>query len=161
MQHKIKLNKDKGKKLIALLKTIPEDKFDMSIYRTGPEDTHKCESTGCIVGWATALDNFPNLSYFEDPWSGNINFSAWSLDFFFNVVEDPKADDMPNLWNFLFSSLHAKSNPFYNPEHWHGPTTEHAIARIQYILDDKELPLNWRRELRNGNLFYMPKTTAQ
>ena len=144
-------NKDRGEALIQLLMIVPEDKFNMESYRTGDLIVHECDSVGCMIGHATILDTKENFN--EYMYNGVVSFKIWSYAFFLGFDRKLKvsSDELNQLWHFLFS---AKHDGIYN-----GPKTEHAIARVQYVIDNHELRSDWKDQLRNSNLFYMPSKT--
>lgn len=124
------MNVENLKKLIAFIPTIPADKLDMKIFRSGNKLTHECESSGCIVGWGSILlskkqfEDYSNKYIYEDC-LGGISISRfalkWSMDFFDLSTEQ---------WDYLFGEHNSNSK-------------ESAIFRIDLLISrDGNLPVN-------------------
>jgi len=119
------MNKENLKLMADYIETIPQDRFDMDNFRTGESVKHECNSVGCVLGHCTILDKRPlPMSY-----SGNINFSAWSLDF---TGLDPNSDE----WDYLFSSFWTYGDK----------TPIGAANRIRHFLE-KGLPKDGRAQM--------------
>jgi len=91
------MNKVNLQKMADYIKTIPQQSFDMSIYREeynyyDPE----CESVGCIIGHCTIIDKENVKANYVDDLSGEIDFHKWSEQFTGLKSISPE-------WNFLFS----------------------------------------------------------
>lgn len=87
------MNKENLLRMVEFLKTIPEEKFEMSCYRlsetTGMANENavstECNTAGCALGWCTVLDpkgvekhRVYNSELFAE---GEIEFADWSEDF--------------------------------------------------------------------------------
>ena len=119
------------------IETIPQDRFDMRLFRTGEKEKHECGSLGCVIGHCTILDENPlPLDYL-----GDINFYAWSRKF-------TGLDTSSSEWAYLFSSdWDAADN-----------TPKGATKRIRYFLENG-LPEDWREQMEdNAPLSYINQT---
>lgn len=115
------MNKENLQRMADYIKTIPQEKFDMGLFRDGDRRTHECNSVGCIIGNCTILDNEP-LPRYND---GSIDFQKWSINF--------TGITNTHHWNWLFGgSLRYIDN-----------TTLGASKRIEHYIKNG-LPDNWR-----------------
>ena len=114
------LNKENLQRAIDLVKTIPQEAFDMEYYRADISDMKEveCGTTGCIIGHCTKLDP-DNVKYYLNK-RGVIDFTSWSRDFFGLI---PFGDR----WSFMFDTDWSRS-PETN-------TPEHALMRMTYVLE--------------------------
>jgi len=130
------MNRENLQKLVDFIPTIPDEQFNMNTYREGDRTTHTCGSIGCILGHATALDTPENINEYKSN-DGEIEFRKWSEDYFGLYDEG---------WDFLFDCW------WYNANN----TKEGAVARVQWLLDGKEIPIDCY-EIDTDNPFYSPK----
>jgi hypothetical protein len=63
--------------IAALCRDIPQDKFDMGLYRSEDHTTPECGSAGCVLGHATRLET----GELPRRWDGSIDFEEWSESF--------------------------------------------------------------------------------
>lgn len=115
------MNKDNLLKMADHIEKVPQEMFDMGVYRCGDEITPECGSVGCIIGHCTVLDNEP-LPRYE---YGNIDFNAWSEKFTGIDLWDEE-------WDFLFSGAWERIDN----------TPTGAAKRIRYFVGNG-LPENW------------------
>jgi len=87
------MNRENLKLMADYIETIPQDKFDMEIFRNGQQTEHECNSVGCVIGHCTVLDKNP-LPLHKD---GDIAFYAWSKEF-------TGLEPLSGEWEYLFSS---------------------------------------------------------
>jgi len=108
------------------IETIPQEMFNMRLYRTGEKVNRECGSVGCVIGHCTILDENPLPLYR----SGNVNFYEWSEHF---TGSDPLSDES----TYLFSGL------------WDGVdnTPTGAAKRIRHFLL-RGLPQNWYEQMK-------------
>lgn len=102
-----------------MLKSLPDELFDMTSFRARDEESHVCNSVACIVGHATSLDTPENIDRFRLG-SGRINFYAWS-EHFFGIKAGSRE------WEYMFGVIWAGSLKTYHKDH--------AIYRIQKVID--------------------------
>jgi len=123
------------------IETIPQEKFDMSAYRTGQRTAHECDSVGCVVGHCTVLDKNPL------PMNGlyNIDFLAWSRKF---TGLDSYSDN--NKCHYLFSFFWTAVDN----------TPVGTAKRIRYIIEHG-LPEDWYEQMHGrAPLSYLKNKTA-
>jgi len=120
------MNTENLKLMADYIETVAQRKFNMRIFRTGQRTAHECGSVGCVLGHCTVLDKNPlPMDYI-----GDINFSAWSLEF---TGLYPDSDE----WDYLFASdWDAVDN-----------TPKGATKRIRYFLL-RGLPHNWYEQMK-------------
>ena len=96
------INWDKFKNILEFAKTIPQEKFDISLFRDEDAHTPECNTVGCVIGHATALD--PELvSKHFDP-CGGIHFYSWYKAY----VEDKSVEALVGedpIWDWCFNSM--------------------------------------------------------
>jgi len=120
----MKINKENLLRMADYIETVPQEKFNMEIYRTYDETTHECNSIGCVIGHCTILDKRPLPKYVY----GTINFRLWSK--LFTGIE---SDDE---WNYLFDiSWHRTDN-----------TPTGAAKRIRWFVEHG-LPNDWEEQM--------------
>ena len=131
------MNKENLKLMADYIETIPQEKFDMRLFRTGEQIKHACGSVGCVIGHCTILDERPlPMDYL-----GDIEFYAWSLEF---TGVDPSSSE----WGYLFSSDWGAADN----------TPTGAASRIRYFLENG-LPEDWREQMEdNAPLSYINQT---
>jgi hypothetical protein len=114
--------------MAELIKTIPQDIFDMSSYRQNRNDecNHKCNTIGCVIGHCTVLDKVENLPRYEN---NEISFVQWSQNFTGLIGGT-------NEWHFLFSGDWVKSDN----------TPKGASNRIKYFVENG-LPKDWEGQV--------------
>lgn len=128
------MNIENLKKAQEYIKTIPEEYFNMEVYRHDISDDRDgnvnklsditgCGTVGCVIGWCTALDTPEGIEPFRYGMFGKIHFSDWG-ETFFGIEYDT------DLWYYLFGANWA--------QHDITNTTAHAVYRIQKILDGYE-----------------------
>jgi len=108
------------------IRTVPQEKFSMDLYRHGSERTRKCGSVGCVVGHCTILSDEP-LPRTDD---GTIDFAAFTDAFIGFRLGDFR-------WNWCFDSrwLYIDNTP------------TGAALRIEWLIN-KGLPRNWRAQMK-------------
>jgi len=133
------MNRENLKLMANHIRKIPQELFDMRIFREGQLITPKCNSAGCAVGHCTVLDPNPDgIPRFGD---GEINFVKWSE--IFTSLNDYQ-------WNWCFSwDWRLRDN-----------TPEGAALRIEWLLK-KGLPRNWKSQMiGKAPLCYRNKNTT-
>lgn len=128
------INYENLKKAKELLKTIPEDRFDMKHYTNKNSNTvsqvqNTCNSVCCVIGHCVVLDDYDNLIKYEDD---IFNYHLWGKSFF--------GIKKGYLWDFLFSGN------WFNTDN----TVKGAIKRIDYVLNNKEFS-----EELNNSFYYL------
>jgi hypothetical protein len=115
------MNKENLLRMADYIETVPQEKFDMELFRAGDGNTPECNSIGCIIGHCTVLDTKPLPIYIN----GNINFYEWSQSF--TGINRESYD-----WIYLFS--------------WEWAATDNtptgAAKRIRHYVENG-LPENW------------------
>jgi hypothetical protein len=130
------MNRENLQRMADYIRTIPQEKFDMSIYRSGQEETPECDSIGCVVGHCTILDSeeLPMVFY-----SKNIDFYTWSEQFTGLIKTD---SSMPEWrlhgpeWMWCFDTYWAATDN----------TPGGAARRIEWLLKNG-LPGNWEAQM--------------
>ncbi len=102
------------------LKTVPEERFDISLFRIQDSVNRECGSVGCAMGWLTGMIPEGNILRWND---GNIDFISTGRVFF--DLDTHVSGFMGNEFNFLFGSAWAKYN--YSK-------IEDVIDRIDYLI---------------------------
>lgn len=102
-----------------VLLNVPEKKIKMVSYRTGDYDKHACDSTGCVIGHCTILDEWENIPIHHD----RINFRLWSEKFTGLYCESLK-------WKWCFRSIWPNKK-------------EQILLRIKYLIDNQAIPEDW------------------
>jgi len=133
------MNRENLNKMADYIETIAQDRFDMGKFRTGEKVDHECDSVGCVLGHCTILDKNP----LPLDSSGDIDFSAWSLDF---TGLNPDSDEC----HYLFAGLWDSADN----------TPTGAAKRIRYIIEHG-LPEDWYEQTRGrAPLSYLKNKTA-
>ncbi len=139
------MNEKNLRRAIKHIKTIPEDKLDMSRYRYYPISDTKpiCKSVGCIIGQCTALD-VDNINKYHTKPDGEIDFFSWSAEFF--GLYTPCVFEHKRIWEYLFGASQ------HNIKDYH-------IYRMEYILKNKRTPLsNYRGQAHHyDDGYFCPK----
>ena len=107
------------------IETVPQEKFNMRLFRTDGDKGRECNSVGCVIGHCTILDENP-LPMFR---SGDINFTAWLREF---TGLGPLSGESAYLFA---SSWEAVDN-----------TPTGAAKRIRHFLEHG-LPQDWRMQM--------------
>jgi len=132
------MNRENLNRMADYIETIPQEKFNMRLYRWGEKVNSECGSVGCVVGHCTVLDKNP-LPLYK---SGNINFYAWSREF---TGLGPLSDETA----YLFAS---GWEAFDN-------TPTGAAKRIRHFLEHG-LPQDWRMQMKGrAPLSYLTNQT--
>lgn len=122
-----KMNRENLQRMADHIRTVPQEKFDMDVYRDNDSLSHECNTVGCVIGHCTVLDKepLPPLSYIC------IDFTVWSERF-------TGIDSVADAWHWCFSS------------HWShvDNTPTGAALRIEWLLNNG-LPENWDEQM-NG-----------
>jgi len=132
------MNRHNLQRMADYIRTVPQEKFSMDLYRHGREQKHRCGSVGCVIGHCTILgdEHIPRHD------NGNIDFETFSEDF-------TGLDAGRSAWNWCFS------------DQWHytDNTPTGAALRIEWLLNNG-LPENWDDQM-NGRapLCYLPQTS--
>ena len=103
-----------------VLKKVPENMIKMVAYRAEQNNTHKCGSTGCVIGHCVILDEWENIP--KNPF-GNINFEHWSEKF---TGLNTNSDE----WEWCFSPC------------WPDDKKQ-ILLRIKYLIDNQCIPEEW------------------
>ncbi len=112
------INKKNLKRTREYIAEVDDSMIKMYYYREGTLYNPKCNSIGCIVGHATALDaenvkkNFTNKD--------GIRFESWSREFFGTGRKS-------KLWQYLFG-------------HQHIDIKDYHLYRMDYILEGNKAP---------------------
>lgn len=134
------INKENLLRMADHIEKVPQEMFDMDIFRSGSLNPRECKSVGCVIGHCTILDTEKNIGKFRYSWGG-INFFEWSKGF--TGIND-EADD---IWQYLFGEIWVFSDN----------TPAGAAARIRYFVENG-LPETWQEEMRgNAPLSYKVK----
>lgn len=122
------MNKENLQRMADYIRTVPQEKFSMSVYRYG-QNQHlpKCGSVGCVIGHCTILDK-ANIKQWRD-YEGDIEFGMWSQHF--TGIKD-------EMWEWCFASEWANVDN----------TTNGAALRIEWLIN-KGLPHDWDDQM-NG-----------
>ena len=101
-----------------LLTQVPQDKFDMSYYRTGGDMDHVCGTAGCALGWSPAI--MSKKTYYK------YRSTGCSIGTMFEKISNNYLGiESDTVWSYIFSEYWAyKDN-----------TPQGAAARIPYFLD--------------------------
>lgn len=128
----MKINKKNLKRMIAHMKTVPQEMLRMEDYRTGGADhkTNACDTPACVIGHCAVLSG-NKVDRYDD---GAIDFTGWSLRFL--NFDNHCSDNQEAIWAWMFAS------------HWQevDNSVEGAILRMQYILDHEAVPDNFNWE---------------
>jgi hypothetical protein len=119
-------------KAAAYIRTVPQEKFDMSVWRDNRSERpeNECNSVGCAVGHCTFLDpNIKSVAKRHERLFNGFNFWEWSLEFF---------DLGNNQWNWCFDYEWGEVDN----------TPEGAALRIEWLINHG-LPDNWEKQM-NG-----------
>ena len=113
-------------------KHVDADKMSMGCFRHDPDDRSNpvCNTSGCIVGYTTALDGSNVLANFIDKHNGGINFIGWSNYFYFNTENTFLNEEDDGMWDFLFYG------------HW-PDSKSHALTRMDYVIEHSAAPEDW------------------
>ena len=109
------------------VRTVPQEYFTMSYYRSGSDKYHKCDSVGCVIGHCTVLDDIDNIPTIND----EINFTEWSENYTGLIAGESE-------WVWCFDS---NWKPIDN-------TATGAADRIKWLLNHG-LPEDWLEQM-NG-----------
>jgi len=124
------MNKDNLRKMAEYIRTIPENLFDMQIFRApGNYKEVECNSVGCVIGHCTHLDAdnvLRNYTRFHDD---SIRFHKWAEDF-------TEMGMYSASFQWCFDSEWADVDN----------TPEGAARRIEWLID-KGLPKNWQSQM--------------
>lgn len=121
--------------------------FSMKHFREGQKSSTICNSSACIIGYATALDSDNIDKYYRAPDTNEIMFSTWSYDFFFDITSTYLSAVPQHIWRFLFSSEWHLNNEL--------GTLEGSIKRLQWFLDaDDEARRKVINQVRKGYFDY-------
>ena len=101
-----------------VLENVQENMIKMMTYRAEQNDTHKCNSTGCVIGHCIILDEWENIP--KNPF-GNINFEHWSEKF--TGLNGTK-------WKWCFGQFWPNDK-------------EQILLRLKYLIDNQKIPYNW------------------
>ena len=103
-----------------ILKSVPEKKINMGVFRTGSSKNHKCGSTGCVIGHCTILDEWENLPF---DYVHEISFAKWSEDF-------TGLEYLSHKWTWCFGVS------------WSDNKTQ-ILLRLKYLIDNQSVPSDW------------------
>lgn len=112
-------------KAAAYIETVPQEKFNMSLWRYRVHTTHQCETVGCLIGHCTILDHFENIP----KTLGDINYERWSEQFFGLKCASRE-------WKWCFAGEWSQTDN----------TPAGAAKRIRYLVNNG-LPENWREQM--------------
>ena len=120
-----KVHKERLRKLAEYLLTqVPEEQFDMRLFRDGDHDQHICGTAGCALGWSPAImapsTHRKYLRSVEEGESVNKVYAVISEEYFGIDTFHPS-----KIWDYLFSSFWSDTDN----------TPQGAGARILYLLD--------------------------
>jgi hypothetical protein len=121
------MNKENLLWAAKFIRDVPQEKFDMGVYREDDNDTdHICNSVGCVIGHCVALSGNRNVHRHI---SGDIDFLQWSESFF-----DIKYLD--NAWDWCFDARwkHTDNMP------------EGAALRMEWLVEHG-LPKDWQDQM--------------
>ena len=121
------MNKENLQRMADYIRTIPQEKFDMGLWRNGQEYEPECDSVGCVIGHCTVLDaeNIENFIGFRD----RIDFAKWS-QFFTGIDADSAA------WYWCFDG----------DWHYRDNTPEGAARRIEWLIKNG-VPEDWKSQM--------------
>ena len=106
-----------------ILLNVPEEKINMSVYRTGSCKKHKCGSAGCVIGHSTILDNWENIALFNN---FEINFEYWAYKF-------TGLESHSYTWQWCFSSRWPDEK-------------DQILLRLKYLIDNQHIPSGWTKD---------------
>ena len=118
------MNKENLQRMADHIRTVPQEMFDMSVYRQGDHNSIECGSVGCVIGHCIHLA--PQLirkSY------GNVDFTSWSERY---TEIDCSSDE----WLFCFCG------EWVNVDN----TPEGAALRIEWLINNG-LPGDWEDQM--------------
>lgn len=120
------MNRENLKRMADYIRTVPQENFTISYYRSGSERYHKCDSVGCVIGHCTVLDDIDNIPTFQ---GGDIRFDEWSKIFTELVPYSGK-------WKWCFSTYWKQIDN----------TPTGAAERIEWLLNHG-LPEDWYEQM--------------
>lgn len=125
------MNKENLQRMADHIRTIPQEMFGMSDYRTGDRHTAECDSVGCVLGHCTVLETGELPRYLNR----SIDFIAWEESFTGTTQEE---------WEWCFSDNWSETDN----------TPEGAALRIEWLIKNG-LPEDWKQQMNVGmNLSY-------
>jgi hypothetical protein len=135
------MNTENLLKAAAYIRTVPQSKFDMDIWRGTDKNKpqHECKSIGCVIGHCTILD--PNIKKAVKKYSLGLSFDYydWATDFFTLEYDQ---------WEWCFSYVWKNSDN----------TPEGAALRIEWLINHG-LPDNWEKQMNGeAELCYTKKS---
>jgi len=136
------MNTENLLKMAAHIRTIPQDRFEMGVFRPYYDYVaQECFTVGCVIGHCTALDNPGNIPRHKD---GDIDFRGWSVSFTGLSLNS-------SCWYWCFSS------------NWEDVdnTPEGAARRIEWLVENG-LPANWHSQMSGrAPLCYNQEDTSE
>ena len=120
------MNKENLQKMADYIRTVPQEKFGMQMYRSTYQATPECSSVGCVIGHCTILatEPLPMMVGHED----RIDFENWSQQF---TGLDFERDE----WEWCFGGRWVEGDN----------TPEGAALRIEWLIKNG-LPENWEEQ---------------
>lgn len=114
------MNKENLLKIADYIETVPQEMFDMDVYRDGDDYSIECNSVGCVIGHSTIL--FPEIAekhrIKEGQYKGKILFGEFSEEVCGLTVEE---------WYWCFHSVWCNIDN----------TPTGAAKRIRMLVDGK------------------------
>lgn len=108
------------------IRTVPQESFNMAVFRSGLATSHECSSIGCVIGHCTVLDKNPLPI---DNEVHLIDFDQWSINFTGLGMNDPE-------WHWCFGGAWCEIDN----------TPTGAADRIEWLLKHG-LPEDWATQL--------------
>ncbi len=141
----MKVNKKNLRKVAMFIKDIPQDHFDMSIYRKNEQEevTPECNTVGCTLGHATVLNKrlFNSIKKRLNGELGRVSFSSilseWTEKWL--GISGQVGHDL-DTWTFLFAWQWSRVDN----------TPQGAAKRILYYLENG-LPTDGTRQMLGIN----------
>jgi hypothetical protein len=124
------MNRENLQRMADYIRTVPQESFNMKVYRDGSKRYHKCNSVGCVIGHCTALDDIDNIPTL---WNDEINFHKWSENYTGLI-----AGKSEWIWCFDAYWIHIDNTP------------TGAADRIEWLLKHG-LPKDWLRQMNGEN----------
>jgi len=121
------MNRENLQRMADYIKTVPQEKFAINMYRGAYKDNgHECNTLGCVIGHCTILDKNPlPIMGFNQ----RIDFGLWSEGFTGIDVDEDE-------WKWCFDG------------DWDtiDNTPTGAAKRIEWLLNNG-LPENWEQQM--------------
>lgn len=132
-----KINIEELKRWRDYIASLPESAIDMCYFRSDRNfKDNICGSSGCILGHVTALYAADELELSD---IGEIDFRKVSKKI---GVYDEREKGL--VWDYLFSAQWRKAE---------GCEKELALARMDYVIKNGDIPIGWRWEYDKESCF--------